>query len=474
MAGVPITFPTSTAPGVNTTENGGRLINAYAEPLSSGARNQFRWIRAAGLLPQTTVGDEPCRGAIIVGSVLYAVVDDKAFTITKAGSVYTVTELTGSVGGSGNVIMARNMAADPQILIVHSDGMTLIESGAAGDFSDGDLPSSNSVTFMDGYFFVTSADGRVFASAINDTTFSAIDYATAESSPDGLVRAVAFGRDLLLMGASTVEFWGNTGNATGFPFSRGPVIPVGLFGPYAVSGMESGFPEPLMWVANDRTVRRLVGYSPERVSTSALERLLENVADPNTLEASVYVAAGHAFWVLTSPDWTWAFDLSTNSWHERKSYGLDRWRAHLTVNAFDQWMAFDRDTASLFKVDGTCRRENTSPLIWEVWSTQSHRFPGRVAVGRVSFDFVTGVGDDRGISPIETDPKVSISWSDDGGRTFGTELLLELGTTGQQRAVDIFRGGLTGAVGRQYKLKVSDPVEVSLLGGAMKAAERLA
>lgn len=474
MAGAPISFPTSTAPGVNTTENGGRLINAYAEPLSSGARNQYRWVRTPGLRPQTTVGALPCRGAIIVGSVLYAVVDDKAFSVTKAGAVYSITELTGTVGGSGNVIMARNMAADTQILIVHSDGMTLIEGGTAADFSDADLPAANSVTFMDGYFFVTSADGRVFASAINDSTFSAIDYATAESSPDGLVRAVAFGRDLLLMGTSTIEFWGNTGNATGFPFSRGPAVPVGLFGPYAVAGMESGFPEPLMWVANDRTVRRLVGYNPERVSSSVLERLLEQVTDPTTLEACAYVANGHAFWALSSPDWTWEFDLSTNAWHERKSYGANRWRAHQTVNAFDQWMAFDRATANLFKIDGSFKREGDQPLIWEVWSTQTHRFPGRIAVNRASFDFVTGVGDDRGISPIETDPQVSISWSDDGGRTFGTELLRALGTTGQQTTVDVFRAGLTGQRGRQWKLKVSDPVEVSLMGGAMDAAERLA
>lgn len=466
MAGAPISFPLSTSPGVNATENGGRLINAYAEPLSQGARNTMRWIRAAGLRLATLVGTDTFRGALTVGTVLYVINGNKAYTVTKTGSTYTPTELTGTVGGSGPVIMARNMRATTQILIVHSGGMSKIEAGDVDDFSDVDLPAANSVDFMDGYFFVTSGDGRVFASAINDITFNSLDYATAESSPDGLVRAVSFGRDLLLMGTATTEFWGNTGNATGFPFSRGPVIPVGLKAPHAVAGFEVGFPDPIMWVANDNTVRRLNGYTPEIVSTAALERLIEIAG--TDLEASVYNAAGRSWWVLSGPTWTWAMDMRTGNWIERQSYGSDRWRAHFGAGCFGEWLTFDRDSAKMFAVDGLYRGEDTNPLIWEARSTQDHRFPGRLLVHRASFNFVTGVGRDTGIDPIETNPRVSISWSNDGGRTFGNELLRELGTQGEQRSIDIWRCGLTGPNGRQWRLRCSDPVEVSMIGGAME------
>lgn len=465
MAGAPLTFPTSTAPGANATENGGRLINAFAEPLSQGARNTMRWIRAAGLRFTTEIGVADFRGALIVGTVLYVINGDKAYTVTKAGSTYTVTELTGTVGGSGPVIMARNMRATTQILIVHSGGMSKIEAGDADDFSDGDLPAANSVDFMDGYFFVTSGDGRVFASGINDVTFNALDFATAESSPDGLVRAVSFGRDLLLLGTATTEFWGNTGNPTGFPFSRGPVIPVGLKTALAIAGFESGFPDPVMWVANDNTVRRLNGYTPEIVSTPTLERLIEQAG--TDLEASVYNAAGRSWWVLSGPDWTWAMDMRTGAWHERQSYGGSRWRAHYGAGAFGEWLTFDRASAKMFAVDANYRREDTDPLIWEVRSTQDHRFPGGIEVHQVAFNFVTGVGTDTGIEPIETNPRVSISWSNDGGRTFGNELLRDLGTQGQQQAISISRCGLSGENGRQWRLRCSDPVEVSLIGGAM-------
>lgn len=467
MAGAPVTFPNSTAPGFNSTENGGRLINAFAEPLSQGARNVMRWIRAAGLRPTTTIGNADFRGALPVGSVLYVINGDKAYTVTKAGSVYTATALSGTVGGTGPVIMARNMRVTPQILVVHSGGMSKIEGGVVDDFSDVDLPALNSIDFMDGYFLGTSGDGRVFASGINDVSFNALDYATAESSPDGLVRGVSFGRDYLMMGASTIEFWGNTGNAVGFPFSRGSVIPVGLKTTLAVAGFEINFPDPIQWVANDNTVRRLNGYVPEIVSTPTLERLIELAG--TDLEASVYVAAGRSWWVLSGPTWTWAMDMRSGAWHERQSYGSDRWRVHYGAGCFGEWLTFDRSSAQMFAVDANYRREDTQPLIWEVRSTQDHRFPGRILVNRFSANFVTGVGRDTGIDPIETNPRVSVSWSNDGGRTFGNELLRELGSQGEQRSIDIWRCGLTGPNGRQWRLRCSDPVEVSLIGAAMDA-----
>lgn len=469
----PIDFPTSTAPGVNATESGGRLINAYAEAAPAGSRSKIVWRRAPGLDNAFTVGEGAHRGALLVGSVLYVVNADLAYTVTEAGGVYTISELGGTVPGTGPVFIESNMRSPtPQILIVHSDGMSEIDSGAVADFSDPDLPSINSICFIDGYFIVTSADGRAFASGLNDTTFSSIDYATAESKPDGLVRGVAFGRDLLLMGINTTEFWGNVGNPTGFPFSRSSVIPVGLKGIYAVAGMENGFPEPLIWVAQDNTVRRLIGYTPQKISTPDLERLIEAVTDVSQIEASVYVAGGHACCALSSDTWTWVYDLSTGEWHERKSYGISRWRAHFGINGFGKWLTFDRGSTQVFALNARGKREGLDPLVWEMRSTQASGFPGRYAVKRASFDIDTGVGLDRGISPIETNPVVSISWSDDGGKTFGNALLRQLGTQGQSLPVDINNAGLTKRWGRQWKMQVSDPVEVSFQGAAMDIEQR--
>lgn len=468
-----IVFPTSTAPSINPTENGGRLINAYAEKAPDGSRSKVIIRRSPGIDLAFSIGAGDLRGVQLVGSVLYLVNGDKAYTITKAGVTYTPTELTGTVSGEGPVIIAHNMKApDPDILIQTSDGIDKIASGAVSTFSDPDLPASNSITFMDSFFIVTSADGRAFASGVNDKTFSGNDYTTAEARPDGLVRGVTKGRDLLLMGQTTTEFYGNVGNPDAFPFSRGPVIPIGLLSTFAVAGFEDGFTGPLIFVGNDRVVYQLAGSSPTRISTPHLERLLAAIADPREIRASVFVSAGHSFWVLKWSEWTFIYDLSTGEWHERQSIGRVNWRASFGVNAFGEWLVGDDTSGAIYRVNDRSFREAGGPLVWEVRSTQMHRFPQRVAVLNASFDMVTGIGMDRGIAPIETSPKVSISWSDDGGRTFGNALLRDLGTQGEIVPIDVRRTGLTSRTGRQWRLQVSDPVDVSLMGGSMDGAAR--
>lgn len=468
-----IVFLTSTAPSINPTENGGRLINAYAEKAPDGSRSKIIIRRSPGLDFAFTAGEASPRGMKLVGSVLYIVNGDTMYAITKSGTVYDVTPLGGTVSGTGPVIIVHNMKAPTaDVLIQTSAGIDKISGGTVSSFSDADLPSTNSLTFMDSYFFFTTAAGRCYSSGVNDITVGANDYVTAEAQPDGLVRAVAIGRDLLLMGTTTTEFYSNVGNATGFPFSRGPVIPIGLLSTHCVAGFEPGFPGPVIFVGDGRVIYRLDGYSAVRISRPNDERMLQAVSDVTQLRASVFVSAGHAFWVLRGPDWTMIYDISTGEWHERQSIGQETWRAIYSVNAFGEWLVCDEESGDVYRVNDRSFREAGGPLVYEVRSTQMHAFPSRQAVVKASFDMVTGIGEDRGLAPIQTTPRVSISWSDDGGRTFASPLLRSLGTQGQVVPIDIYRTGLTQRVGRQWRLQVSDPVEVALMGGSMFAEGR--
>lgn len=470
MAGTPIQFPLSTAPGANSAESGGRLINAYAEKAADGERSVWKWRRSPGLSVEFTIdNDDDHRGALVVDSVLYIVNGDTAYSVTKSGADYIVTTLTGTVGGAGRVMMAHNLNATKQILIVHSSGMSQIIGGAVSDFSDSDLPQPNSICFIDGYFMFGIGNGRTYASGINAVTVDANHFASAETSADPLVRDIARGSELLMMGENSIEFWTNTANPTGFPFSRGAVVQIGLLAKWAVAGMEPGWSNDIMFVAADRTVARLSGYGVRKVSPPDLDRLIEAVTDTSTLEASVFVSSGHPCWALSCDDWTWVYDFSTEQWHERMSYNSARWRGRIGINAFGKWLILDSTGGTVFSLDSRYRREFNEPLVWEVRSTQVHRFPQRTICDRVAFDMLVGVGNDIGPDPIETDPKVSISWSDDGGQTFGNALLRRLGSQGEQVLVDVYRTGQTGPKGRQWRLQVSDPVEVALFGGAMFA-----
>jgi hypothetical protein len=85
-----------------------------------------------------------------------------------------------------------------------------------------------------------------------------------------------------------------------------------------------------------------------------------------------------------------------------------------------------------------------------------------------------GVGSATGIDPIETNPEVSISWSDDGGVNWSNPVLRRLGAQGETKArLTLLNTGLSGPQGRRWRLDVSDPVYVGFLGGVQSAEPRL-
>jgi hypothetical protein len=198
--------------------------------------------------------------------------------------------------------------------------------------------------------------------------------------------------------------------------------------------------------------------------------LIDAVEDKSELEAICYVSKGHAFWQLSSDDWTWVFNCNTQKWHERKSDGLTRSRMRVSVPAFNEWLVGDTESNNLLQVDGTVATEvdDDHELLFRVESEPVKDFPNRVRVNRADFDFTVGVGDATGADPIETDPSILISWSDDGGVTWSTPWHRKLGRQAEsQQRITVLNTGLSGPMGRRWRLDVSDPVHVGLIGGSM-------
>ena len=91
------------------------------------------------------------------------------------------------------------------------------------------------------------------------------------------------------------------------------------------------------------------------------------------------------------------------------------------------------------------------------------------------FDMTAAVGSAPGSDSIETDPTALISWSNDGGYQWSGPLSRKLGKQGvSNQAVTVNRTGLARARGRRFRVQVSDPVHVALLGGQLNAEGRAA
>lgn len=327
-------------------------------------------------------------------------------TATSAGAVITFDH-QGSIGNQTSVVSGVTGTGNETVTFAPTSGNLAGGQGTFGAFSgnptvfnaNGILPEPNSVCFQDGYFFFTIGSGQIYASAINGLTVNALTFITVQAKADvQLLRGIAFSGLLLAFTTGSCEVWQDAAlPAPNFPYSRIAVLERGLIQPNAIAGFETGFSE-LMWVAQDFGVHWMTAnqLSDIKISPPDLDRLIEaEVRAGNTLEAGCYITAGKKFWSLSSPDWTWEFNLQTKKWTERQSLlsGIfGRWRATGGHPAFGVWLVGDEQSGNLLFVDDTNYTENGAVQLWRMESGPAKEFPSELRVARGDFDFVFGVG----------------------------------------------------------------------------------
>ena len=84
---------------------------------------------------------------------------------------------------------------------------------------------------------------------------------------------------------------------------------------------------------------------------------------------------------------------------------------------------------------------------------------------QLEVEFEAGVGLATGQG---SDPQAVLDWSDDGGHTWGNEHWVDIGEIGEYKARAVWRR-LGRSRNRTYRLTVSDPVKVVILGATLEA-----
>jgi hypothetical protein len=466
MTAIPL--PLISAPGLNSQTSGGRIVNAYLEKLSNTAGQKYAYWRAPGLKMFKALTGSNFRGALVVGSLLYAVVDDKAYSVTSGG---VVTAMSGTVPGTVGVFMAHNNAATPDIVIVSpGDGAMVISGGAVAAYPDADVLQPNSVVFHKGFFVFTYGDGKTRTSGINSTSINTLDVATAESKPDLLLRAIPLGNgQLLLCGDASIEAWGGQ-NDTGYPWSYIATIPRGIIGPYAIAGHENGFGKGIFFVGDDFGVHTLNGYQTVKVSPPDLDRAIEAEVNKTSIRVSVFIAGGRSFVAVQGASWCWCYDVGEQTWHERESYLVSYWRACFPIRAFGTWLCGDLKTGDLLEISMSEQTEVGDPLRMRIETGPAGAFPSKIIVNCIELYLTKGVGEAEGIDPVETDPDIEVSISRDGGNTWLSPRVLKIGrqaiTNGRVRA---WQWGHADVQGVRMRFDMSSSVPFALMGADMKA-----
>jgi hypothetical protein len=438
-----------------------RLLNLYSEQEPEDARSPLILRSTAGLRLFATAGAGPVRGLITMNDVLYAVSGSTAYRIASDG---TATSL-GTIAGTDPVTMATNGS---QIAVVADTTTYVVTSSTVNAVTDPDFPGAGTVDYLDGFgIFNRPSTGTFFISALLDmSNFDALDFASAESSPDPLVRVLVDHRELWLFGSHSTEIWVNTG-AAAFPFERQPgsIMERGCAAPLSVCKLDN----TVMWLADDGVVYRAQGYAPSRISTHAIEEAVADAAitDREAARACAWTQDGHAFYALSIPNTgTYCFDAATGLWHERGSWNRSTWRVGSVVRCYGKILGGDDTTGAIHQLDPSCYLEGTDPHIRLVDSPPMHASGAWAFQARLEVNMETGVGLSSGQGSA---PLAMLQVSDDGGRTFGTERTTSIGAIGQHHArakwdrLGRFRN-------RVLRVSVSDPVPVTIFGATAEIA----
>lgn len=418
------------------------LVNCYAINAGNEQKAQMQIWAAAGLDHLATLATTGgVRSLIEVDGQVHATVGRLEYLISPDGTATAI----GSIPSDGFVGAARNQRSGGAQTIKVCDGLKWVfVGGTQTPITDPDLPPPIDVCVINQSAIFGCSNRQMFRSEINDaTSINGLDTATAEAFPGVLYRVVDRGPDLIAICSRHAEVYTDQGGEA-FGFSRNNVIQIGAVGPSCVTkGVILGqtVADTVAWVATDNQGRyagvvMLGGYTPQKISTAWVDRIIDQVTDKTSIIATSWVERGRAFLAWRLPDRTIVYDTSTGQWHERKSRDstgiLTTWRVGPTVVLNGRVMAGDATSPKLYWLDPETYDEDGDEMIMDVVTPPAHAFPGRIEMNQLYLDVVPGVGLAAGEAQ-DIDPVVSLAVSRDNV-SWNSERPRRLGVQGERGA----------------------------------------
>lgn len=456
-------------------------VNLYVNIPEATTVSKKQLLIPAGIRQATTAGaDTFNRGGhdflgkpyFVQGGGLYRV--DEA--IDGFGiKTYSSTLVSGAtvLPGTEQVIMADNGAEGGQMMIVcpamttQFNAFIYTVSGGLVAVADSDFDGPVSdVNYVDGYFWLTKADGqKVFISDLRDgASYIATDFTSAEADPDYNVRSFILRNQPYVFGQQTVQAYQNVGGA-GFPFQyiQGSVQAKGLASIYAVAETNDLMvflggavnETPAVWITN--------GGSIEMLSTTPINQEISTY-DAETIAACFtwnYSQAGAQFMAFSFPgESCFVYDFKAQEWHTRESVDADQniipCRISCVVAAYGLLFVGDSITTKIGILDRSVyteygeyvRRRFVTPQIDN--EGQPFFMDSVEVVSNTGIGLTTGQGEN---------PLISLSISRDGGRTYSGALSRSVGRMGQYAYRTIWNQ--LGRAFREvcFKFEMSDPVK---------------
>lgn len=480
-----------------------RSVNLYPNIPQGQAVSVDNLFNTPGLTQLTTEGvTVSIRGAHVMAQIPYFVIGTKLFRLNRVvasddSETFTTTDL-GTIEGTDRVHMADN-GTQLCIVAIPEIGVTVGKSYIFTDTPDTlaiitdanfDGPAS-SVTYIDNFFNFTKSNGkRFFNSPLGDgrglpsgVAYDPSDFSTAEADPDQIRAQIAYKSQLYILGSETIEIFRNIGRSPS-PFQRvgGGVIDVGIVAPQSLELFGGAFAFVGAGVNESPAIWSIRGAQKQKLSTTAIDNALSKLTDEEqeAIFSWTYAESGAFFYGVTLPETCFVYDIVNQRWHERQSTKgttLTQYRVGAMVEAYGRILVGDSQEGIIGQIDNDVFLEY-GRLIQRFVTSKPFDDVGRPVIvtdieavieagTALTNDITITTGNTAAGVPITAtggaDPQITLSWSDDGGRTFKGGISRSMGKRGEYKRRPIWRRVGRFPRSRVLKLEISAPVKATII-----------
>jgi hypothetical protein len=299
-----------------------------------------------GLVYQNSTATGAGRGIYFWNGSIFSVIGNTLYR--NSSSLQILSTSTGTVG------FQEFAAGTTKYLIVldGTSGWVITTTYTVTQITDVDFPTPHVVhsAYIDGYLVVAKAGtDDLYNSNIEDPfTWTAGDFITAEMFPDAIVSVCRQNNYVVAIGASTMEYFYDAGNAPGTPFARNTAAQhqMGTPAPSTVVQIE----EQIIFVgttqSGGRTVWIFNGFQPTEIGCEAVRQSLDNEGtNISNARAFCIRSKGHRFYVINLTNVTWAYEFDSQTWVQ--------WADYTGASKFNCDYACDSSTGYPYMLDRT-------------------------------------------------------------------------------------------------------------------------
>lgn len=424
------------------------LFNLLMEKDDSGASpDKFFRVQRPGLAPYATLPG-PVKGlyrqdGVFSGSTFG--VSDGALYFVDAGSVSALGAVTlGPTAAFAAGVGTLAVVTAPDAFLY--DGITLAGLTIPAGYTAVDVDQLKS------YQIFATPTGRFYWLAPGEIVIDPLNFATSESSQDGLVAVRRLVDELWFFGVKSIEVFQLTGDANApFALAGGRQYERGCLFRDTVQRFDNA----IVWVGEDGSVYRTANGPVDIGSPWISECIRKRGGD---LSAFVFGVDDHKLYILRIPgQGSFAYDASTQTWSEFGSEGETEWLPQVGCDLPIGALAGSADSGTVWELDPTLSTDDGAAFVRRVSGTIA--LQGKpITTPNISL----GVG-------AEAATIVNIRWKDGSEEypAYYEEMDVDAGTS----IVDIYRTGQAREPSRTFEVMVDTPVKVRLSG--MKFGEAI-